>query len=125
VVNITRALKQTQTTNPRRGDAELRTRRLSSLDAWGISHQLLLGTTQEADGDHRARTRVLVKESEEGRRSETLVARLNNMSATWRMTSLGVQAEENPLQISRRRAPTSRDLQEIDLCLHSIQVSQV
>jgi hypothetical protein len=46
----------------------------------GISHQLLLGPMQERER--------WVKESEEGRRLETLVARLNNMSATWGMTDL-------------------------------------
>lgn len=82
-------LKETQMTNRKWWDADLRTRRLASLDTWGISHRFLLRPTQEATVTAGQGRKRWVKESEKGRRLETLVARLSSMSATLRMTSLG------------------------------------
>ena len=70
-------------------DAEFGTRRSASLDPWECRVSFCWGPPRKRTVTAEQECEHWIRESEEGRRLETLVVRSNNVSATWRMTSLG------------------------------------
>lgn len=88
MINITRRSTNTNEKFKRQWDAELRNLEVASLHVeyrsnffWGPPEKRVVTAGKEHER--------WVKESDERRRLEISVARLNNMGATWRMTILG------------------------------------